>query len=116
MAEEILHEQAKQLASRTFPVEVLGGRLKDLNKRLAGGTISLPGVSEVLAHEVGHTWQALRLGPYYLPFVGAVTLFREGKQAWNHFENEASEQGLFGGIVNGSVCDPLMKTLLAADS
>ena len=67
--------------------------------------------SEVIAHECGHTWQALRMGPAYLPLVGAVTWFQEGPNPWNRFENEASEEGLFGGIVNRSVCPRLMALL-----
>jgi hypothetical protein len=43
------------------------------------------------------------MGVAYLPIVGAVTLFREGPHFWNHFENQASELGQFGGIVNGSL-------------
>ena len=57
----------------------------------------------------GHTWQALRLGWLYLPTGGLFTLFREGPHWWNRFENRASDQGQFGGIVNGSVCPELME-------
>ncbi len=49
------------------------------------------------------------MGLLYWPVVGALTLFREGPHWWNHFENQASEQGQFGGIVNGSVCAELMQ-------
>jgi hypothetical protein len=52
----------------------------------------------VMAHECGHTAQARRLGMTYLPLVGPVTLCREGNRWWNHWENNASEQGLMGGI------------------
>jgi hypothetical protein len=97
-----------QPASREHPVEVAGGRLNDGPRRQAAGGPSFPGASEVLAHECGHTWQVRRLGLAYWPVVGAVTLFREGPHWWNHFENQASETGLFGGIVNGSVCTELM--------
>ena len=49
-----------------------GGRLSDPRRRAAAGVHVGPSVSEVLAHECGHTWQALRLGPVYLPLVGSV--------------------------------------------
>jgi hypothetical protein len=110
-AERILEEQAKDPASREQPVEVAGGRLGDWPRRLAAGASSHCRASEVLAHECGHTYQPARLGDLYLPVVGAVTLFREGIHWWNHFENDASEQGQFGGIVNGSVCKDLMDSL-----
>ena len=64
--------------------------------------------SEVLAHECGHTAQALRLSWLYLPAGAAFTLWREGPRWYNAFENGASEQGQFGGLVNGSVCAELM--------
>jgi len=110
-AERILQEQAKDPASREQPVEVAGGRLNDWKRRAAAGVSSQCSASEVLAHECGHTGQPARLGDFYLPVVGAVTLFREGTHWWNHFENDASEQGQFGGIVNGSVCKDLMDRL-----
>ena len=47
----------------------------------------------------------------YWPVGGAVTAFREGPRLWNRFENQASEQGQFGGIVNSSVCSELMGRL-----
>ncbi len=46
--------------------------------------------------------------------VGSVTLCREGPHLWNHFENQASEQGLFGGLVSGSVRVDLMSRLAAS--
>ena len=110
-AEDLLREQAEAPASRRRPVEVAGGRVGDLLRRAAAGVPGFPTASEVLAHECGHTWQALRLGPAYLPLVGSVTWFQEGPNPWNRFENEASEEGLFGGIVNGSVCPELMRRL-----
>jgi hypothetical protein len=61
-----------------------------------------------MAHEIGHTAQAVRLGMLYLPTGAAFTLFREGRAWYNHFENQASESGQFGGIVNGSVHPALM--------
>ena len=93
------------------PVEVAGGRVRDLDRRTAAGAEPWATASEILAHEIGHTGQALRLGPVYLPVVGAFTLFREGPHWWNHFENQASEDGQFGGIVNGSVRSDLLELL-----
>ncbi len=72
---------------------------------------SFASASEILAHECGHTWQVLRMGLLYWPVGGAVTLFREGPHWWNFFENQASELGQFGGIVNGSVCPELMRRM-----
>jgi hypothetical protein len=51
------------------------------------------------------------LGLAYWPVVGAMTLFREGNSPCNQFENEASELGQFGGIINGSVCSKLLAHL-----
>jgi hypothetical protein len=107
-AAQLMGEQAIQPASRQHPVKVAGGRIRDHARRGLAGPVS---ASEILAHECGHTWQALRLGAAYLPLVGPVTLFREGPRWWNHFENQASEQGQFGGLVNGSVCTELMNRL-----
>ena len=69
--------------------------------------------SEVVAHECGHTGQVRRLGAIYWPVGGALTLFREGPHWYNGFENQASEEGQFGGLVNGSVCPELMHRLQA---
>jgi hypothetical protein len=110
-AEEVLREQAEEPASRQRPVEVAGGRIQDLERRLAAGGSPWASASEVLAHECGHTGQARRLGWAYWPVGAAVTLFREGPHWWNAFENAASAEGLFGGIVNGSVCPGLMRRL-----
>lgn len=110
-AEIVLREQAEQPASRDRPVSVAGGRLGDWRQRVVAGASSQCSASEVLAHECGHTEQTLYLHDLYLPLVGAVTLLREGPHWWNHFENQASEQGLFGGLVNGSVCAELMRRL-----
>ncbi len=104
----VLREQSDAPASRQRPVEVAGGRLRDWRRRVQTGAGETPSLSEILAHECGHTWQALRLGPAYLALVGSVTLLGEGPRAWNHFENEASALGQFGGVVNGSVCAALM--------
>jgi hypothetical protein len=102
-AEEVLREQSAEPASREHPVEIAGGGLHDLvHRREAEGRGYLRS-SEILAHECGHTGQAMRLGWAYLPVVGALTLFREGPHWWNHWENQASELGQFGGIVDGSV-------------
>jgi hypothetical protein len=108
---ELLREQLVETASCLHPVAVVGGRLRGLSRRNAAGANGAPSISEVMAHECGHTWQARRMGPIYLPLVGSVTLFREGPHPWNRFENEASEQGMFGGLVPRSVCPELLKQL-----
>lgn len=95
-AEQVLSEQKREPASWERPVEVLGGRIRAAVRSPASA-------SEILAHECGHTWQARRLSWLYLPTGAMFTLFREGPRWWNRFENQASEQGQFGGIVNGSV-------------
>jgi hypothetical protein len=110
-AERVLREQAADPASRERPVEVAGGRIRDWQRRTAAGASSQVSASEVLAHECGHTRQVLRYGVAYWPIGGSLTLFREGPHWWNYFENQASEEGQFGGIVNGSVCGPLMERL-----
>jgi hypothetical protein len=107
-AEEVLREQMDSPASREHPVEVIGGRLNDWPRRQAAGGSVWPSASEVLAHECGHTLQARRLSWLYLPTGALFTLWREGPRWYNAFENQASEQGQFGGIVNGSVCAELM--------
>jgi hypothetical protein len=106
-AAAVLRDQAVEPASRERPVVVAGGRVNDWRRRLAAGASSQASASEVLAHECGHTGQARRMGFWYWPVGGAVTLFREGPHWWNRFENEASATGQFGGIVNGSVCERL---------
>ena len=108
---EVLREQAAEPASREHPVEVAGGRTRDLERRVAAGAGPWASASEVLAHECGHTWQALRLGWAYWPVGAAVTRLREGPRFYNRFENQASEQGQFGGVVNGSVHPELMARL-----
>ena len=105
----VLREQTAEPASRERPVFVAGGRLRDWRPRLAAGASSQPSGSEVLAHECGHTGQARRLGIWYWPVGGTLTLFREGNRSWNGLENEASATGEFGGIVNGSVDEALMR-------
>jgi hypothetical protein len=107
-AEEVLREQIAEPASRERPVEVQGGRVGDLNRRVAAGGQPWASASEILAHECGHTAQARRMGALYLPAGACFTLFREGPRWVNRFENEASESGQFGGIVTGSVCAELM--------
>jgi hypothetical protein len=102
-AEELLREQIAEPASRDFPVAVSGGRL---HNQAARG-LAYPTASEIMAHECGHTGQARRMGILYW-LVGAMfTLCREGPHWWNRFENHASETGMFGGIVPGSICDRL---------
>jgi hypothetical protein len=108
-AEEVLREQVDEPASRGRPVEVAGGRLHDLDRRQAAGAGPFAISSEVLAHECGHTRQALRLGMAYLPTGALFTLFREGPHWYNRFENQASEEGQFGGIINGTVHPELMR-------
>ncbi len=108
----VLKEQIQEPASREYPVTVLGGRMRDVARRLAAGGPSFPSWSEVLAHECGHTGQARRYEWFYLPGGAVFTLFREGDGWVHHFENQASEEGLFGGIVNGSVRPDLMKRAL----
>jgi hypothetical protein len=102
-AAEVLREQMSDPASRDRPVEVAAGRIGDPHRRAAAGAEPFASASEILAHECGHTWQMLRLGLLYWPIGGAFTLFREGPHWWNRFENQASEVGQFGGIVNDSV-------------
>jgi hypothetical protein len=108
-AESLIREQTAEPASKERPVTVAGGRIRDRQRRLAAGGDLFASASEIMAHECGHTWQALRLPFIYLPVVGAVTLFREGPHLWNHFENQASEIGQFGGLVNGSVDRDLLE-------
>ena len=103
-AEQFLREQASEPASREFPVSVVGGRLRD----------SIPSASEIMAHECGHTGQGRKMGFLYWPIGALVTLFREGDHFWNHFENQASETGLFGGIVKGTVCERLRPIIRSA--
>jgi len=110
-AEEVLREQVSEPASRERPVEAAAGRIRDTLRRAAVGASPFASASEVLAHECGHTWQMLRLGLLYWPIGGAFTLFREGPHWWNRFENQASEIGQFGGIVNGSVCPKLLSKI-----
>lgn len=110
-AERVLREQAAEPASRERPVEVAGGRLRDWKRRTAAGASSQVSACEVLAHECGHTGQVRRLGVVYWPVGASLTLFREGPHWWNRFENQASDDGQFGGLVNGSVCPELMTRL-----
>jgi hypothetical protein len=110
-AAAVVSEQAIEPASRQRPVTVAGGRLRDVQRRQGANARSFATACEVLAHECGHTWQARRIGAAYLPLVGAVTWFGEGAHFWNHFENEASEVGQFGGFVNGSVYPRLIGCL-----
>jgi hypothetical protein len=110
-AEEVLREQKNEPASREHPVAVVSGRVRDVGRREAAGGPPFVSASEVLAHECGHTGQAQRLGPAYLPAGAAFTLFREGPHWYNRFENQASEEGLFGGIVTGTVHQELMRRL-----
>jgi hypothetical protein len=111
-AEGVLREQALAPASREHPVEVRSGRLNDRSRREAAGVrAGIVTSSEILAHECGHTAQAVRMSLLYWPIGATFTLFQEGRHWWNWFENEASEEGQFGGIVNGSVHPELMARL-----
>lgn len=110
-AATILREQMKEPASRCIPVTVRAGRLADKNRRIAAGFPAYPSASEILAHECGHTAQARRLSWLYLPKGAVFTLWREGNGWLHQFENEASEQGQFGGIVIGSVDAHLLHRL-----
>ncbi len=107
LAASVFREQQLKLISREAPQAVSAGRLRSPHQARS------PSASEILAHECGHTWQAIQLGAFYLPLVGTLTLFREGPYPWNRFENEASAQGLYGGIVPGSVSPRLAHELRA---
>jgi len=107
-AADVLEEQMAEPASRERPVVVPGGRVNPV-LRPPEAPPRFATMSEVLAHECGHTWQAGRLGWLYLPTGTAFTFWGEGRHFWNHFENQASEEGQFGGLVNGSVCPELMR-------
>jgi hypothetical protein len=110
-ARNVYREQAGQPATRERPLEVAGGRLRNGQMRLGVGAATFPSASEVLAHECGHTGQALRMSIAYLPTGALFTLWREGPRWWNWFENAASEQGQFGGIIPGSVSTELLARL-----
>lgn len=110
-ATDVYREQCRKPASLDRPAVVLGGRLGDWRLRLQAGASSQPSVTEVLAHECGHTGQARRMGVLYWPVGGSVTLFREGPHFWNHFENQASATGQFGGIVDGSALAELLRRI-----
>ena len=49
------------------------------------------------------------MGGLYWILGAMFTQFREGEGWWHHFENQASEIGMLGGIVEGSVCSNLQK-------
>jgi hypothetical protein len=114
-AEEVLREQVDEPASRERFVAVAGGRIRDPFRRQAAGAGPFASASEVLAHECGHTGQARRFGWAYLPAGAAFTLFREGTHWYNRFENQASEEGQFGGILNGTVHSELTRRLRRRD-
>lgn len=97
-AVELLAEHERRAVTTMSPVEVGAGRLRDQARRREHDLSTFCTAAEIMAHECGHTAQAVRLGPAYLPIVGSVTLFREGPRIWNHWENDASENGLYGGI------------------
>ena len=112
-AEELIREQRDEPASREHPAIVTGGRLRDLERRRAAcdsrdrlrdsARLAWASASEIMAHECGHTGQGRRMGFLYWLIGALVTQCREGKRFWNHFENQASETGMFGGIVKESL-------------
>ena len=110
-AETVLREQIDRPASREFPVSVLSGRLNDPERRRNQNFPGWASCSELMAHECGHTAQARRMGGLYWLIGAGFTRCREGYRWWNHFENQASEEGVFGGIVRGSVCERLRSSL-----
>jgi hypothetical protein len=114
-AESVLREQMADPASRERPVAVGGGRLRHAIRRRDAQAPSYPLASEILAHECGHTRQACRFGLLYLPIGALFTWWREGRHWWNWFENQASEIGLFGGIISGSVHPALWATVRPDD-
>jgi hypothetical protein len=95
--------------SQEKPVVVVGGRLRDWDRRQTAGGDHTASSLEILAHECGHAAQAGRYGFLYWPLGAAVTLFREGPRWWQEFENQASETGQFGGIVPGTLHPRLAK-------
>jgi hypothetical protein len=102
-AEQLLREQQASPASRESPVSIPGGWWQYRGQRRQ--TCSFPPLSnsEILAHECGHTYQALRLGPSYWLMGALFTWWGEGPNWWNDFENQASELGQFGGIIQNSI-------------
>ena len=103
-AATLVREQACDPATRDRPVIVQGGQLRDCPQRREAGASGWISASELMAHECGHTAQARRMGGLYWLIGALTTQFREGDRFWNRFENQASQQGIFGGIVAGSVC------------
>jgi len=108
-ATELVTEEATQPSTCQKPMAVFGGRLKDLDRRQLAGAEPWYSASELMAHECGHTAQARRLGWFYWPLGATFTLFREGPKWWNQFENQASENGQFGGIIPGTLHPRLVK-------
>jgi hypothetical protein len=104
LARALLENPAAWASSRARPLTVAGGSLTDAERRAQAGAPASPSAAEILAHEIGHTAQALRFRFLYLPIVAPFTTLGEGCRFWNHFENEASAEGQFGGIVPDSVC------------
>ena len=98
-AEELIGEQQRQPASREFPATVAGGRIRDSGARAFAPLTA----TEIMAHECGHTGQGRRMGFLYWLIGALFTQCREGKHFWNRFENQASETGMFGGIVRENI-------------
>lgn len=108
-ARDLLDDSATWTISRERPRTVAAGCLSDTRRRSEAGAPACPTEAEILAHEIGHTAQARRFRVLYVPIVGPLTWFGEGRHFWNRFENDASAQGQFGGIVPDSVCDLLRR-------
>jgi RHS repeat-associated protein len=71
--------------------------LQDAHGRYIPGTGFGSAAEMHIAHEIGHTAQAVKMGPAYLPLVAGTTSFG-GVPVLNHFERNASFRGLYGGI------------------
>lgn len=108
-AAEVAAEASVTRETPKQAISVLGGRLRDSQRRQSAGGPAWFSALELLAHECGHTGQARRMGWVYWPIGAALTLFREGPHWWNWFENQASETGQFGGIVAGTLHRRLTK-------
>lgn len=102
-AERLIVEFRSHSINQDNPMMVVGGRLRDAEKRRSAGCDYSVSHAEIMAHECGHTAQACRYGFLYWPIGATVTLFGEGSRWWQQFENQASETGQFGGIIAGTL-------------
>ena len=91
--EEVIPIIKASTAALDNPIAVSNGRLLDADWLTLSPEQQ---VYEIMAHEGGHTGQADVLGWKYLPTVGPKTLKGEAGSFW---ERDASEHGLFGGVV-----------------